>query len=86
TYMQTQLPACLNNTKVNDLKIANTWLDYLKTYRITPGLKIKWVRQQKLYLHPALYYNILKFFIYQPFRLSVIHELFKGKQPLSQAQ
>ncbi len=62
-----------------EIRIANTWLDRLKTVKISWAKKVKWIRLQKLYRHSKSYYSILKFLLYKPLGLKYIHRLFKRK-------
>lgn len=76
-----KLPVYLNgqtHTGV-DKKICKTWLDVLKRYKICWPNKWKWVVRQKLFLHPDLYYSIVKFLLYKPLGLQYIHKAFKRK-------
>ena len=81
TTVNTELPYTKFNIdkKGLDLQIVKNTLDSLKTYRIGFGNKLRWVTSQKLYLHPSVYYEILKFFLYQPLGLKRIHYLSKRK-------
>jgi len=60
-----------------DIRIINTWLDWLKNQNISFANKIQWVYLQRLYRLPKLYYSIVKFFLYKPFKLKYLHRLVK---------
>jgi hypothetical protein len=62
-----------------DMIIVRAWLDVLKNYKISWANKWNWIRLQKLYLHPLLFYSILKFLFYKPLGLKHIHKLVKSK-------
>jgi hypothetical protein len=58
-------------------KISKTWLDFLKRYRISWKNKWQWIRMQKLYNKPALYYPIVRFLFYEPAGIENFHKSFK---------
>ena len=60
-----------------ELSIAKTSLDVLKKQKISWKNKRHWIQRQKLYNYPSLYYSIVKFLFYTPFRLDFVHKLFK---------
>lgn len=60
-----------------ELGIVKTNLDFLKSQRISWKNKKRWIKKQKLYLYPSLYYSIFKFLFYSPLNLRTIHKLFK---------
>lgn len=64
-------------TKDNEVNIAKTTLDVLKNQTISWRNKRLWIRAQKLYNYPPLYYSILKFLLYSPLKLNLVHKLFK---------
>lgn len=76
-YMKEQLPQPKNIDRTKELAIAKWWLDFLKAFNITWGLKWKWVMQQKLYRHPSAFYTLLKFLLYTPLGLGSIHRYLK---------
>lgn len=67
----------VNASQKNELDIAKTTLDVLKNQKIFWGNKIKWIQFQKLHAYPSLYYSILKFLLYSPLKLNLVHKLFK---------
>ncbi len=58
-------------------KISKTWLDFLKKYRISWKNKIQWIRLQKLFYKPVLYYAIARFLFYEPVGIENFHKSFK---------
>ena len=62
-----------------ELRITKVNLDFLKTHAISFKNKIKWIMLQELYRYPGLYYGIVKFFVYRPLHLKVIHNLIRSK-------
>ena len=58
-------------------KISKTWLDFLKRYRISWKNKWQWIRMQKLYNKPALYYPIVRFLFYEPAGIENFHKSIK---------
>jgi hypothetical protein len=71
------LPRSVNNNidyQQYDQQITKTWFDVLKNYKIAFRLKCKWISRQKLWLRPVYYYSMLKFFLYRPLGLKIIHK------------
>ena len=64
-------------SKQNEVNIAKTTLDVLKKQKISWRNKMKWIKVQKLQNHPSLYYSMLKFLLYSPLKLNLVHKLFK---------
>ena len=64
-------------SKQNEINIAKTTLDVLKNQKISLRNKMQWIKVQKLHNHPSLYYSMLKFLLYSPLRLNLVHKLFK---------
>ncbi len=64
--------------KQYDLQIAKNNLDFLKNFKISSRNRLRWVKLQKLYLYPGLYYSVTKFLIYRPLGLRHLHKLFKS--------
>ncbi len=60
-----------------ETKISETWLDFLKKYRISWKNKWRWIRMQKLYYKPALYYPIVRFLFYEPVGIEKFHKTLK---------
>lgn len=73
------LPVSLKiaNQAEADKKVIIAWLDWLKNQKISFRNRMRWVYLQKLYLFPALYYSIVKFFVYKPFGLKYLHRILK---------
>ena len=80
-YLDTQLPVPGPADARKELAIANTWLDYLKIYRIKFSLKWQWISRQQLWKYPSAYYNLLKFLFYQPLGLRAVHNWFRKNKP-----
>jgi hypothetical protein len=74
------LPVSCSGIDINraDNTIIKSALDHLKTYRIHLNNKLRWITVQKLHKVPSLYYSVLKFLLYQPLRLSMVHKIFKS--------
>lgn len=64
-------------SKQNEVNIAKTTLDVLKNQKISWRHKMQWIKVQRLHNYPSLYYSILKFFLYSPLKLNLVHKLFK---------
>lgn len=66
------------NNKVGeeDLVVVRSWLDFLKNQSISFKLKWKWIVSQRLFRYPKLYYSIVKFICYKPFRLDRLHKVY----------
>ena len=64
-------------SKQNEINIAKTTLDVLKNQKISWRNKMQWIKVQKLHNHPSLYYSMLKFLLYSPLKLNLVHKLFK---------
>jgi hypothetical protein len=79
-YMKPHLPAGKISDGNKEIAIAKWWLDFLKAFNITWELKWKWVMQQKLYMHPSTFYNLLKFLLYTPLGMEKVHLLLKNRQ------
>lgn len=62
-----------------DSIVINSWLNFLKNYSISFSNKVRWVRKQKLFGKSKIFYSLLKFFIYKPLRLDLIHHSKKKK-------
>jgi hypothetical protein len=60
-----------------ETKISETWLDFLKTYRISWKNRWRWIRMQKLYYKPVLYYPIVRFLFYEPVGIEKFHKTLK---------
>jgi hypothetical protein len=60
-----------------EVKISETWLDVLKKYRISWKNKWRWIRMQKLYDKPVLYYPIVRFLFYEPVGIEKFHKSLK---------
>lgn len=75
------LPIYLSELNTNgfDRKLIKWWLDWLKIHKVSFLNRIRWIYLQKLYLIPGLYYAIIKFFVYEPFKLNHLHRLAKRK-------
>jgi hypothetical protein len=71
-----QLPCYRDCAPVGSLEkaIAKQWLDFLKKEKITFATKIKWVGRQRLFRYLSLWYAMVKFFVYEPFGLHIIHD------------
>ncbi|MCB0775921.1 MAG: hypothetical protein KDB99_06305 [Chitinophagaceae bacterium] len=68
----------LDNLAVSpELRIAKTWLDVLKNYKISLRSKYRWIKDQRLLNKPVLWYGILKFLFYYPLNLRFIHKSFR---------
>lgn len=76
-----KLPVSINilNYAGIDKTVIKWWLDWLKIHQVSFSNRLRWVYLQKLYLFPGLYYSIIKFFIYKPFRLKYLHRLVKSR-------
>lgn len=76
-----KLPVSLDllNYSGIDRTVIKWWLDWLKIHKVSFSNRVRWVCLQKLYLFPGLYYSIIKFFIYKPFRLKYLHRLVKSR-------
>jgi glycosyl transferase family 2 len=69
------LPRCTNNSNTNiEIFVAKQWLDFLKKEKVSWRSKVKWIKNQKLFSFPGLYYAIVRFLIYQPLHLSTLHK------------
>ena len=64
-------------SKKDEVNIAKTTLDVLKNQKISWTNKMQWIKLQKLHTYPSLYYSILKFLLYSPLKLNLVHKLFK---------
>ena len=64
-------------SKQNEINIAKTTLDVLKNQKISWSNKMQWIKLQKLHNYPSLYYSLLKFLLYGPLKLNLVHKLFK---------
>jgi hypothetical protein len=62
-----------------EIVVAKCWLDWLKGKEISFSHRMRWIMVQKLYTYPGLWYSIIKFFAYRPFRLAYFHKLLKNK-------
>jgi len=67
----------IKSSKENEVTIAKTTLDVLKNQKISWRNKMQWIQVQKLHNHPSLYYSMLKFLLYSPLKLNLVHKLFK---------
>lgn len=76
------LPFSVKENVQKDLNIlvARYWLDWLKNMKISMANRVRWVRLQGLYKYPLLWYSIVKFMLYKPLSLEVIHRVFKSKK------
>ena len=81
SFSRSNLPITklVNTSKKLELLITGTYLDVLKNSSISFANKLKWIAFQRLYLHPGLFYSIIKFLTYRPLRLKHVHNLFKSK-------
>lgn len=68
-----RLPLAIPGSPVSESNIQRIWLDRLKDQPIRLADRLNWVRTQRQLRQPALYYSILKFFLYRPLRLRYIH-------------
>jgi hypothetical protein len=61
-----------------ETQTSNYKLDYLKKENLDFKDKLNFVRYEKLYLKPALWYAIVKLFLYKPLGLNVVHQWVKN--------
>jgi hypothetical protein len=73
-----RLPMNIPGAQFSEGKIQRVWLDRLKNQSIRLADRINWVRVQRQFLHPGLYYSILKFFLYHPLRLRRVHQYLRS--------
>lgn len=63
----------------DELLVASLWLDRLKNEKISLRNKLAWIRLQRLMGRgPTLWYPILRFLIFRPFRLDSVQRLIKN--------
>jgi hypothetical protein len=68
-------------TGKTELQVARAWLDRLKTERISLRNKVRWIFRQGLHRHALLlWYPILRFMVFQPFRLYKVQHLIRKNQ------
>jgi hypothetical protein len=67
----------INSSDV-ETKTSNYKLDYLKKENLDFNDKLQFVRYKKLYLKPALWYGIIKLFVYKPLGLNIVHQWVKN--------
>jgi hypothetical protein len=61
-----------------DLSIAAKWLDRLRSEKISAENKRAWIKSQGLNKHMSqLWYPLLKFWLYRPLKLHIVHNLLK---------
>lgn len=80
-YMKAKLPipTQIENQSAFDLKIQIKWLDFLKSQKISFGNRVAWIKNQRYPLKLKLVYPLVKFLIYNPLRLNVLHRAIKAK-------
>ena len=67
----------INSSDV-ETNTSNYKLDYLKKENLDFNDKLQFVRYKKLYLKPALWYGIVKLFVYKPLGLNIVHQWVKN--------
>lgn len=74
SYRENLVPAAA--IRRTELQIARIWLNRLKRERISFRNKLRWIGRQGLYGQLGrLWYPILRFLVYRPFRLYKLHSL-----------
>ena len=76
---QKKLPITLPGHSLDEYFIAKVWLDRLKDEAITFADRVHWIWRQGQLVKPKLFYLIVKFLLYRPFRLRYIHDYFRQK-------
>jgi hypothetical protein len=79
TRWQKKLPVALPGQSIDERFLERVWLDRLKDEAITFVDRVHWIWRQGQLVKPKLFYSIVKFFLYRPFRLRYIHDYFRQK-------
>lgn len=70
--------SCANvDIDASELMVAKTWLDRLKTEKISWSNKLKWIKIQKFYTENELWPFVVKFLFYKPLGFELMHDLLK---------